>query len=197
MLWMESVSEQLRDNITSVKEFNITAETLGKENKKRKNWIAPGLDGIQNFLWRTLKPARRELKRAFELVKDNNDFIPVWWSSETTVLLQKKKDLTDEKNYRPVRCLNTSYIVLTGLVGKYMREHTMENNIWDERQLGAVVRVLGTVDQLIIDKSIMEKMKTYHRNLAVAFYDYKKAYDKVHTMTGCLEYISGLKYRIM
>ena len=194
---MESVSEQLRDNITSVKEFNITAETLGKENKKRKNWIAPGLDGIQNFLWRTLKPARRELKRAFELVKDNNDFIPVWWSSETTVLLQKKKDLTDEKNYRPVRCLNTSYIVLTGLVGKYMREHTMENNIWDERQLGAVVRVLGTVDQLIIDKSIMEKMKTYHRNLAVAFYDYKKAYDKVHTMTGCLEYISGLKYRIM
>ena len=85
---MESVSEQLRDNITSVKEFNITAETLGKENKKRKNWIAPGLDGIQNFLWRTLKPARRELKRAFELVKDNNDFIPVWWSSETTVLLQ-------------------------------------------------------------------------------------------------------------
>ena len=73
----------------------------------------------------------------------------------------------------------------------------MENNIWDERQLGAVVRVLGTVDQLIIEKSIMEKMKTYHRNLAVAFYDYKKAYDKVHTMTGCLEYISGLKYRIM
>ena len=61
-----------------------------------------------------------------------------------------------------------------------MREHTMENNIWDERQLGAVVRVLGTVDQLIIEKSIMEKMKTYHRNLAVAFYDYKKAYDKVH-----------------
>ena len=26
----------------------------------------------------------------------------------------------------------------------------------------------------------MEKVKKYHRNLAVAFYDYKKAYDKVH-----------------
>ena len=26
----------------------------------------------------------------------------------------------------------------------------------------------------------MEEMKTYHRYLAVAFYDYKKAYDKVH-----------------
>ena len=39
---------------------------------------------------------------------------------------------------------------------------------------------LGTVDQLIIDRCIMEEVKQYHRNLAVTFYDYKKAYDKVH-----------------
>ena len=92
----------------------------------------------------------------------------------------KMKDLTNEKNFRPITCLNTSYKLLTDLVGKYMKERTMENDIWDEGQLGAVVGVLGTVDQLIIDRSIMEEVKTYHRNLAVAFYDYKKAYDKVH-----------------
>ena len=56
----------------------------------------------------------------------------------------------------------------------------MENNIWDEGQLGAVVGVLSITDQLIVDKSIMEEVKTCHRNLAVAFYDQKKAYDKVH-----------------
>ena len=61
-----------------------------------------------------------------------------------------------------------------------MREHTVENDIWDEGQLGAVTGVLGTVDQLIIDRSMMKDMKTCHGNLAVAFYDYKKAYDKVH-----------------
>ena len=58
-----------------------------------------------------------------------------------------------------------------------MREHTMENNIWDEGQLRAGVRVMGIAAQLIVDKSIMEEVKTYHRNLAVAFYDLKKAYD--------------------
>ena len=47
----------------------------------------------------------------------------------------------------------------------------MENNIWDEGQLGAVVGVLIITDQLIVDKSIMEEVKTCHRNLAVAFYD--------------------------
>ena len=38
---------------------------------------------------------------------------------------------------------------------------------------------MGTVDQLIIDRCIMEEVKQHHRNLAVAFYNYKKAYDKV------------------
>ena len=40
---------------------------------------------------------------------------------------------------------------MTGVVVKYMREHTMDNEIWDESQLGAVEGVLGMVNQLIID----------------------------------------------
>ena len=43
-----------------------------------------------------------------------------------------------------------------------------------------LVGVLDTVDQLIIDKSILKGVKTYHRNLTAAFFDYKKAYDKLH-----------------
>ena len=76
------------------------------------------------------------------------------------MLLPKTKDLTDEKNYRPRTFLNTSYKLIAGSADKYMREHMMENNIWDEGQLGAVVGVLGTVDQLIIGKSIIQEVKT-------------------------------------
>ena len=76
--------------------------------------------------------------------------------------------------------METSYNLLTGACGKYMREHAMENAVRDEEQLGAAAGVLGTVDQLIIDGSIMEEVKTYHQNLAAVFYDYKKAYNKVH-----------------
>ena len=61
-----------------------------------------------------------------------------------------------------------------------MREHTAVNEIWDEEQLGAVEGVLGIVDQLIINRRIMDEVKQHHSNLAVAFYDYKKAYNKVH-----------------
>ena len=55
-----------------------------------------------------------------------------------------------------------------------------ENDIWGEGQLGIVVGVLGTVDELIIDRSIMKEVRTYHQSLDVEFYDYMKAYDKVH-----------------
>ena len=40
--------------------------------------------------------------------------------------------------------------------------------------------MLGTVDHLLIDVCIMAEVRSYHRNLAVAYYDHKKAYDKVH-----------------
>ena len=39
---------------------------------------------------------------------------------------------------------------------------------------------MGTVDQLIISRTVMEEVSSYHQFLAVGFYDYKKAYDKVH-----------------
>ena len=98
----------------------------------------------------------------------------VWWPSGRTVLLAKTKDLTDKKNHYLITCLNLSYKFLTGLVGKYMREQTLENKIQDEGQLEAVVGLLGTVDQSVIDRSIMEEEEAYHWNLVVVFYDYKQ-----------------------
>ena len=56
----------------------------------------------------------------------------------------------------------------------------MDNKICAEGQLGAVEGVFGMVDQLIIDRCIMDEINQHYQDLAVAFYDYKKAYDKVH-----------------
>ena len=47
----------------------------------------------------------------------------------------------------------------------------MESNIWNEGQLGAPEGVFDTVDQIIVDRSIMKEVKNQHRNLDVAFYD--------------------------
>ena len=180
MPWMQKVKMALREKVKNVKEFTLTEKRVVGEIRKRKNWTAPGKDGIQNYWWKTVKTAQKALTRAFERMKNDNNLIPVWWPTGRTVQIPKTKDLSNEQKYRPITCLNTSYKIMTGLIGKYMREHALENEVWDAGQLGAVEGVLGTVDQLIIDSCIMEEVKTYHRNLAVALYDYQKAYDKVH-----------------
>ena len=41
-----------------------------------------------------------------------------------------------------------------------MREYAILNDIWDKEQVGAREGGLGTVDQLIIDRCIMEEVKS-------------------------------------
>ena len=45
--------------------------------------------------------------------------------------------------------------------------------------MGACSGVLGTVDQLLIDSTIMDEVREKERNLAVSFCVYQRAYDMV------------------
>ena len=85
------------------------------------------------------------------------------------------KDLSHERNYSPITCLNTCYKIFTGKIGNYMKEHVEKNNILR----GTCSGVMGTVVQLINDIAIMDDVRNQQRKLAVAFSDYQKAYDMV------------------
>ena len=177
---MDEVAGKLKRMVVEVKEFDVTEEKLIEVIKKRKNWSSPGIDGIQNYWWKRFKTAQQALCRALRKLKEDHSLIPDWFPAGRTVMLPKTDVLSNVKERRPITCLNTSYKIYTGIIGKYMREHACNNGIWYEGQLGGVEDVLGTVDQLIIDNCIMEEVRKHRRNLAVAYYDYRKAYDSVH-----------------
>ena len=91
------------------------------------------------------------------------------------------------------------------MVGSYTKEHAGRNNVRDRSQLGTCSNVLGTVDQLIINNAIMDEAWERKRNLAVAFYDYQKAYDmvrhdwmmRVYSWMGVPEKVSQVIKKIM
>ena len=89
---------------------------MKKEVAKRKEWTAPGVDGIQNYWWKKLEPTQKVLTRAFTKIKQGNTNIPTWWPTGRTALLPKTKNLVDEKNYWPIMCLNMSYKIMSGVV---------------------------------------------------------------------------------
>ena len=178
--WMIKIREQLQKKIRDVKNFEVSAQQIGRIIKRRKNWSAPGIDGIQNFWWKKFHGVWEALERTMNKWADQPESTPEWLMLGRTVLLPKIDDLSFEEDYRPITCLNTSYKLFSGLLGGYMRTHAENNEIWDEGQLGATEDVLGTVDQLLVDKCIVDEVREHKRNLAVAFYDYRKAYDRVH-----------------
>ena len=142
---MEEVKAELGERINIVSEFAITDENMKKEVAEQKNWRATGIDSIQNFWWKKFELVQKALRKAFTDLYMDTAMIPQWLPSGRTVLLPKTKNLSNEKNYHPITCLNTSYKILTSLVVKYMRQHTAVNEIWDKGQLGPVEGVLQTV----------------------------------------------------
>ena len=54
--WADWIKEQ----------FTIKEEVLSSTAKKRKDWISPGIDGIQNYWWKKFKSVQRVLVRVHD-----------------------------------------------------------------------------------------------------------------------------------
>ena len=46
--WMKRIKRNMKDKIRQVKQLQITEKELGKTIKKRKKWLAMGIDEIPN-----------------------------------------------------------------------------------------------------------------------------------------------------
>ena len=72
------------------------------------------------------------------------------------MLIPKAEDLSSEKDYKPLTYLNILCKIFTGILAQHVKKHIVQNELWDKSQMGTCEKVLGTVDQLIIDNSIIE-----------------------------------------
>ena len=78
---------------------------------------------------------------------------------------------------------------MTGIIADSMYEFFVENDSLPVEQKGCRRNSKGTKDQLLIDKMVLADCKRKRKNLAMAWVDYKKAYDMVpHSwIIECLE----------
>ena len=82
-------------------------------------------------------------------------------------------------NFRPITCLPVIWKLLTGILGEELYEHLEKTNSLPWEQKGCRKRIRGTKDQLLIDKMIVKDCKRRLISLAIAWIDYRKAYDMV------------------
>ena len=71
------------------------------------------------------------------------------------------------------------YKIISSIVTSRLTHHITANNLIPAEQKGNAKNTFGTIDQLIINKMIMENAKAKKRNISTAWIDYRKAYDSV------------------
>ena len=97
-----------------------------------------------------------------------------------TILIQKDKSKGNIPcNYRPITCPPLVWKLLTGILADEIYEHLEESCVLPEEQKGCRRKCRGTGDLLFIDKMILREVKSRKKSLAVAWIDYRKAYDLV------------------
>ena len=160
--------------------MEITTSMVKQQIKKIPNWRAPGPDGVQGFWLKKLTSLDERIASQLNDLLHNQTEIPAWMTTGKTVLCQKdprKGNAVD--NYRPISCLPMMWKLMTGIISDSIYKFLDENEVLPEEQKGCKRNSRGTKDQLLVDRTILADCKKRHKNLTMAWVDYKKAYDMV------------------
>ena len=68
---------------------------------------------------------------------------------------------------------------MTGVIPDQIYTHLDQEKLLPEEQKGCIKGSRGTNDLLYIDRAVIKKVKSRNKNLAMAWIDYKKAFDMV------------------
>jgi hypothetical protein len=178
-VWMndaEKDCEVIRDQTN----ISITVEDIKTKITNMSNWKAPGPDRIHVFWLKKFTTLHERLANLFNTLINNVDSMPGWLVFGRTQLIEKDKNKgPTPQNFRPITCLTTMWKLLSGIISNKILRHLKENQVLCYEQKGIRPSCRGTKDQLAIDRSITKDNKRRHTNLAMAWIDYRKAFDSV------------------
>ena len=146
---------------------------------KMPNNKAPGRDLITHYWFKTFSSTTNHLEAIFKSFYQRKKKIPKWLAVTRTTLLPKNKETQFAKNYRPIACENNMFKIYTGILASFVNEHCIENELIFPEQAANKPSSWGCIDQLLINKSIMDEVVNQVRNIMCARLYYKKAYDSV------------------
>ena len=186
--WIETIKEKNRGK-QQMSELVITEEVVRKKIREFSNFKAPGVDKIPNFWLKKITALHPHYSLTFMRIQKGEEEPPEWLTIGNTNLLPKSNETQLPNKYRPICCLSTTYKWLTGIIADAIYEHLDNGKYLEQEQKGCIRNKLGTKDQLLINKTILEDCKRRQRNLSMAWIDYKKAFDSVpHSwILRCLE----------
>ena len=190
--WMEEVEKDLSYRVQQAN-IIISMTDVKAGVGKMANWKAAGPDQVQGFWFKRLVGVRERIVMYLQQCV-TDAAVPDWMVTGRTTLIQKDPEKGNvANNYRPIACLHLMWKLLTGIISERLYKHLEDKDLLVNEQKGCRKRSRGTKDQLLIDKAILKNCRRRKTNLAMAWIDYRKAYDMVpHSwISKCLDMVGA------
>lgn len=144
--------------------------------KQMKPKTASGPDNISGDLLKTRSHTiiQKLTERFNRYLKEEQ--IPDQWKTSKTVLLFKKGERDDIKNYRPIALLSQPYKLFTKVIMNRL-EKTLDE--FQPVEQAGFRKGFSCMDHIHTVTQIIEKTKEYKIPLLMCFIDYTKAFDSV------------------
>ena len=155
---------------------DVTIKEVEDTIKSMKNGKAPGPDGITIEM---LKAGGRKVWEQMaaiftECIRSKR--IPIHWKESKTILIYKKGDPQDIKNYRPICLLSQIYKVFTKII---LNRITRQLDKAQPREQAGFRSGYSTLDHLQTINQLQEKARANDSKLFLIFVDYEKAFDSI------------------
>ena len=137
---------------------------------------APGDDDLGASLFKAGGPAlAQRMLELCELIWVGERF-PEAWKTSVVVPVFKKGSKSSCANYRPISLINVAYKVFEAVILKRIRSE-VDANLRENQ--GGFRPGRSTVDQIFALRQILEQRNEYNQPLAIAFVDFKAAFDSI------------------
>ena len=174
--WLQDLQHEA--NVKKQEKIDITTGSLKKILGRMPNGKSPGPDLVQGFWLRNFSSLYERVRLQLKECLDSS-IVPSWLTRGRTSTLQKDNSKGNvASNDRLITCLPLMWKLLTGVIVDQIYAHLDQDKLLPEEQRGCRKGSRGTNDLLYIDRAVI-KVKSRNKNLAMAWIDYKKTYDRV------------------
>ena len=132
-------------------------------------WKSPGPDLVQGFSLKNFSSLHERVRLQLKECLDSG-FVPSWLTRGRT------------------SCLPLMWKLLACVIADQIYAQLDQEKLLPEKQKGCRKGTRGSNDLLYIDRAIIKEVKCRNKNLAIAWIDYKKAYDMV-PLSWIIEYL--------
>ena len=161
------------------KQYEITKDTLKTAVNKIHLGKSPGRDLLVGHWFKKYTFCIEPLANLYQNTFEGSTTLPDWLTLAKTILLPKNEHTHATKNYPPIACSNLTYKLYTSCLNNFLEHHCRTNSIITTEKAEGKKGILGTTEQLLINKNILKEAKTLKRNIYTVWLDYQKAFGSV------------------